>query len=611
MRLAIVTLALAILKSTVSAMYTHDPHSFAQPDSAVIRHVKLELTVDFSQKILRGNAVIGYERLKGNELVLDTRDLIIETVTDAENGRALSFRMDQPVPFLGQALHIDLPAENHPVRIAYSTTPQAAALQWLNPKQTAGGRQPFLFSQSQAILARTWAPVQDSPGIRFTYDATLHVPPGLMAVMSAENPERRAADGVYHFSMPQAIPAYLLSIAVGDFDFKPIDSRCGVYAEPVLMEKAAYEFADMPKMISAAENLYGPYAWGRYDLIVLPPSFPFGGMENPRITFATPTIIAGDRSLTSLVAHELAHSWSGNLVTNATWNDFWLNEGFTVYFENRIMESLYGKDFADMQRLLGQNDLLESVKDMGVDNADTRLKLSLEGRDPDDGVTDIAYEKGNNLLLVIEAHVGRERWDRFLEHYFQGHAFRTMDTEGFLQELRQQLFAQDQQGWDALMIDKWVYSTGLPENYVRIHSARFEKIDTTAALWKQGVEISPSQTSAWSPFEWVRFLQQLPSNAETTRLKKLAETFMLSTTGNNEIKFQWMMLRLRNQDESVFPLVSKFLNEVGRRKYVKPLFEELVSWPAGRKQAEVIFNQSKDNYHAITRQTVIDILEKQ
>ena len=430
----------------------------------------------------------------------------------------------------------------------------------------------------------------------------------MMAVMSAENPQQRSADGTYHFKMQQPIPAYLLSIAVGDFDFKPLDHRSGVYAEPSLLEKSAYEFADLPKMINAAEKLYGPYAWGRYDLIILPPSFPFGGMENPRITFATPTIIAGDRSLTTLVAHELAHSWSGNLVTNETWNDFWLNEGFTVYFENRIMEELYGKDFADMQRLLGQKDLRETIDEMGPKDPDSRLKLDLAGRDPDDGVTDIAYEKGNNLLMVIEKYIGREKFDRFLNNYFHQHAFKTMNTEKFLAELHDQLFANDEEGWHKLRITEWVYQPGLPENCITIQSTKFEYATALANEWLNGNIPQPQQTKSWSAFEWVNFIQGLPS-LNATQLKELNARYHFSTTGNNEVLFAWMMCCLKNKDNTIYPVLENFLQTVGRRKYVKPLFTELVKTTAGKKEAEKIFDSSKANYHTITRETVVDILK--
>jgi leukotriene-A4 hydrolase len=605
----LVLTAYFLLSLILSAMAQTDPHSFARPNEAVVTHLSLNLTVDFEKHQLRGTASIEYSSSAGaKELILDTRGLAIQTVTDDVSGKQILFQLKSAVPFLGQALIIPITTELGKVKIAYTTSSDAAALQWLNPEQTGGKRFPFLFSQSQAILARTWVPIQDSPGIRFTYDATLHVPAGLMAVMSAENPQARSKDGTYTFNMPQAIPAYLLSIAVGDFDFKALDQRSGVYAEPSLLEKSAYEFADLPKMITAAEQLYGPYAWGRYDLIILPPSFPFGGMENPRITFATPTIIAGDRSLTTLVAHELAHSWSGNLVTNETWNDFWLNEGFTVYFENRIMEALYGKDFADMQRLLGQVDLKETIDEMGPGNPDSRLKLDLAGRDPDDGVTDIAYEKGNNLLMVIENYTGRERFDAFLNMYFKNHAFKTTNTEAFLKELKSSLFSNDEAGWKKINVEEWVYKPGLPDNCPVIHSTKFDRAAEQAALWTGGATPSTSNTAGWSAFEWVHFIQQLPA-LNSDQLKALDRLYQFSSTGNNEILFNWMLCCIKNNDTAIYPVLEKFLNTVGRRKYVKPLFAELVKTPQGKTEATKIFASAKNNYHTITRETVMELLK--
>lgn len=571
-------------------------------------HLSLDLTVDFKRQVLEGTATCSVDVQPGStSVIFDTRDLHIASVT-VDGQPVQDFQLGDSVEYLGQALRVPVTTGKHSVSIRYSTSPQASALQWLSPQQTAGKKYPFLFTQSQAILARTWAPVQDSPGIRFTYDATLHVPDGLMAVMSAENPTARSKDGVYRFKMEQAIPAYLLALAVGDFDYHRYDDRSGVYAEPATLPMAADEFTDLPKMITAAEQLYGPYAWGRYDLIILPPSFPFGGMENPRVTFATPTIIAGDKSLTTLVAHELAHSWSGNLVTNATWNDFWLNEGFTVYFENRIMEALYGKDFADMQRRLGQDDLLETVKDLGASNSDTRLKLDLKGRDPDEGVSDIAYEKGNNLLLVIEQYTGREKWDRFLNDYFRKHAFSTMNTEAFLEELRAGLFANDPNGWDSLKIEAWVYQPGLPANMLHIESERFSKVEKVIADWKGGVAPTTEATNGWSAFEWVHFLRSLPDSLPHDDLRYLDQTFGFSRTGNNEILFSWMEYCIRDRYTAIYPALESFLNEVGRRKYVKPLFQALLQTPEGKIEAKKIYAAARPNYHYITQATVDELM---
>src|SRR6185437_10119480 len=318
--------------------------------------------------------------------------------------------LDSPIQFLGSRLNIPINDNSLNVTVFYKTGKNATALQWLNPQQTHDKTHPFLYTQSESIFARTWVPCPDGPGIRFTYTARVTVPKGLMALMSAENTQQVSDSGIYHFKMDNPIPAYLMALAVGDVAFRSIDNRTGVYAEPGMVDKVRWEFEDVGKMVSTAEKLYGPYRWGRYDVLVLPPGFPIGGMENPRLTFATPTVIAGDRSLVSLVAHELAHSWSGNLVTNATWDDFWLNEGFTDYFERRIMEALKGNDYSDMLWDLGYQDLVDNVNELGPTSKDTWLKLDLKGRDPDDGLTDIPYEKGSHFLKLIENSVGRDRF---------------------------------------------------------------------------------------------------------------------------------------------------------------------------------------------------------
>ncbi|MEM7350532.1 MAG: M1 family aminopeptidase/hydrolase, partial [Acidobacteriota bacterium] len=386
----------------------HDVHSYARPEQIIIEHLDLDLSVDFDAQTLAGRASLTVQqRTEAQHLHLDTRDLDIRAVYLDDATEPTHFELAEADPFLGQELTIDIEPTTQVVHIDYASRPEAAAVQWLDPAQTSGGEHPFLFTQSQAILARTWVPCQDSPAVRFTYEATIRVPPPLIAVMSAENPTEPSADGVYHFRMPQAIPSYLLALAVGDLAFRPLGERAGVFAEPGVVEKAAYEFAETEEMMTSVERLYGPYLWGRFDILVLPPSFPFGGMENPRLTFATPTILAGDRSLVALIAHELAHSWSGNLVTNATWNDFWLNEGFTVYLERRIMEELHGEAYATMLTALGQQDLEQQVARLADVQRDTHLFLDLAGRDPDDGMTDIAYEKGYFFLRMLEEAVGR------------------------------------------------------------------------------------------------------------------------------------------------------------------------------------------------------------
>ncbi len=587
-----------------------DIHTFAVPEDAKITHLDLKLNVDFENKMLSGVASYDIEVQNNIEKIyLDTRNLTIENVE--VDGQKAEFNLENEVENLGQKLAIPVTVQSKKVTITYKTSSDAEALQWLLPSQTAGKKSPFLFTQSQAILARTWVPVQDSPGIRFTYTAEVTVPKELMAVMSAENPQSKNESGIYNFKMEQPIPAYLLALAVGDLRFQPIGERTGVYAEPSMISKAAYEFEEMDEMLEAAEKLYGKYAWGRYDLIVLPPSFPFGGMENPRLTFATPTILAGDRSLTSLVAHELAHSWSGNLVTNATWNDFWLNEGFTVYFENRIMEEVSGKDYAEMLALISYQDLKDGVKSMteSGDIEDTKLKLDLEGRNPDDGVTSIAYDKGFYLLKLIENTVGREKFDAFLNQYFAEYAFKTTNTEDFLTYLDKNLLSQVEGSMQTINPKEWIYETGIPSNIPKIKSERYDKAIAAATEWKDGKPAAQLDVKEWTFQQWLFFLNALPNDLTSQQMGELDKAFKFSETGNNEVLGKWLVAVAHNQYEKSYPQMRKFLVNVGRRKFLSPIYSQLINNEKTLPLAKDIYKEAKPNYHFVSSSSIEKMLE--
>ena len=593
---------------------TTDPHSYADISPARVRHLHLDLTVDFASRTLAGTATWQLAQPgMAPELVLDARDLTIGRVEQlAADGTAsaAAHELGPADPTLGQSLRIKgLRDDAAAVRIHYRTAPGAAALQWLAPHQTAG-TEPFLFTQSQAILARTWLPCQDSPGIRFTYEATVRVPPHLLALMSAENPQQRNDSGRYHFRMSQPIPAYLMALAVGDLEFAPLSTRTGIYAEPATLPAATHEFVDLEKMVAAAEQLYGPYAWGRYDLLVLPPSFPFGGMENPRLTFVTPTILAGDRGLTSLVAHELAHSWSGNLVTNVTWNDFWLNEGFTVYFERRIMEQLYGRPYAQMLQALGRQGLHHTIQEIGEDSPDTHLRLHLASRDPDEGLTEIAYEKGCYLLLTLESLVGRARLDAFIKEYFARFKFQAMGTSEFIDYLRAELL-DEEPGLEArLRLGDWIDGPGLPANAPASASARFAAVDDALARLNGGApatDLAPA-TAEWSSHEWVHFLRGLPADLPTARLAELDEAFQFTDSGNAEILSAWFPHTLRAGYDAAEPALEKFLRHVGRRKFIAPLYKALLAAPGGQEKARRIYKEARPNYHSVATGTLDALL---
>jgi len=584
-----------------------DPHSFANHHEVAVKHLAWEAEIDFEKNIIRATAGLSLDRkLKSDKLILDTRSLLIESVRD-ESGTELNYSLSEEKKFLGQALEIDLLESTDTVYVEYKTTQGAEALQWLEIQQTADKTHPFLFTQSQAILARTWIPIQDGPGMRFTYSAQVTVPQGMMALMSAENPTELAEDGVYRFKMKQAIPAYLMALAVGNIQFESIGDRTGVYAEPSVLKKAVYEFGEMDEMLVAAEKLYGTYAWERYDLIVLPPSFPFGGMENPRLTFATPTILAGDRSLTSLVAHELAHSWSGNLVTNATWNDFWLNEGFTVYFERRIMEEVYGREYSEMLALLGFQDLRKTIAEFSDSPNDTKLKLDLAGRNPDDGMSDIAYEKGYVFLRFLEETVGRKNFDSFLNGYFEKHAFKVMTTEDFKDYLSEKLLDQDSSWKSAVDVDEWMYGAGLPDNAPQAKSDKFEKVEAQLERWTSGTPAAELGNLEWSSHEWLHFVRKLPSGLTAAQLGELDAAFGFTTSGNSEVLAAWFQHTIRSNYEPAWETLDSFLTNVGRRKFLTPTYRAMKE--SGQiLLAREIYSKARGNYHSVATNTIDELL---
>ena len=590
-----------------------DPHSYADPTEAVVTHLSLNITsVDFDAHVLQALATLTFDCQKADTLRLDTYGLDIQDVRATGEGfgeAVLRFAAGRQDDILGTELLI-FPEEpvtgSYTVTIWYKTSPDAKALQWLRPEQTNGKTKPFLFTQSQAILARTWIPLQDSPGIRFTYEARVQAPEGLMAVMSASNPQAVSEDSRYYFEMKQPIPSYLMALAVGDLRFQATGPRTGVYAESAILEASAWEFGETEALIQAAEALYGPYQWERYDLLVLPPSFPFGGMENPRLTFLTPTVIAGDRSLVALIAHELAHSWSGNLVTNATWNDFWINEGFTVYFENRIMEAVYGADYAAMLQSLSHSDLTAEVADF-MENApdDTKLGIDLSGRNPDDGVTTIAYDKGFHFLRLIEYTVGREAFDGFLKDYFASYTFQSMTTERFIAHLKVSLLSDAQ--WEGIGGDQWVYGTGLPANCPVVEPAFFTAVDAEAARFLSDGTL-PSETDTWNTHQWLRFFKAL-DGLQDESAHALDKAFHFTQSRNSEIFTAWAVLATQGGlvQTELDAQIERFLIRVGRRKFLSPIYQALVE--ADRKDLAIsIYQKARPGYHAVAQETLDKLL---
>jgi len=552
------------------------PHSCARPDEVSIKHLHLDLKVDFELKQLIGFATLRLERKPDSkQLMLDTNNLSISKVVSgsSDGDSELKWKLAPHVSSLGQNMTIELPDGVDEVTVFYSSSPGAEAVQWLSPEQTTDKKHPFLFTQSQAILARTWVPCQDTPAVRMTYSAKISVPADLLAVMSASNPQEKNETGVYEFEMKQPIPAF-------------------------------YEMGDTEKMITAAEKLYGPYRWDRYDIIFLPSSFPFGGMENPRLTFATPTILAGDRSLVALIAHELAHSWSGNLVTNATWDDFWLNEGFTVYFEQRIMEAIYGRKYSEMLAKLSLEGLKEEIAELKA--RDQWLKLDLKGRNPDDGMTSIAYDKGYFFLRQCEETVGRESWDAFLKGYFEKFAFKSMTTESFVDYVKANLEEADQIDFDA-----WIYGPGLPDNSPQVVTDELAKVAQASAAFAGGKSVSDLasefETASWTTHHWNHFLRTLPK-LSVTQMEQLDSEFKFTGSGNSEITHDWLLHVIGSKYQPGYQRLEEFLTGQGRRKFLQPLYEKLVQTDSGMQMATEIYAKARPGYHAVSSQTIDEIV---
>jgi leukotriene A-4 hydrolase/aminopeptidase len=603
-----------VAPSGASASEPADVHSYGRPDQVRVRHVDLDLEVDFELQRLRGQATLTVERVSKDDtlpLTLDSRNLKIDRVEHSPDGKDFHparFALGKEDEILGSPLTVSLPARVNLVRLHYATGRQASGLQWLTREMTSGKKHPFLFTQSQAIHARSWIPLQDSPGVRVTYSARVRTPKGVLAVMSATNDPRAPRTGDYRFEMKQPVPPYLIALAVGDLDFRAIGKRTGVYAEPGVVGKAAAEFSDLEKMVEAVEGLYGPYRWGRYDVLVLPPSFPYGGMENPRLTFVSPTVLAGDKSLVSLLAHELAHSWSGNLVSNATWGDFWLNEGFTVYLERRIVERVFGKRRADMEAVLGRRSLQREIAELKL--SDQVLHIDLKGRDPDDAVTDVPYEKGALFLRHLEAAFGREKLDAFLKGYFDHFAFRSITTADFAAYLEEHLLkgSPDQAG--KVPVREWLYKPGLPGTAPTFRAAALESVERQAKSWAElKVAAKDLRTADWSTQEWLHFLTVLPEKLTPARMKELDDELALTRRTNAEVLFQWLLLSVRHRYEPAYPRLAEFLSAQGRRKFLKPLYEELVKTPEGKERARRIYRQARPTYHPIAAATIDALLK--
>jgi len=603
---------------SVGDLLAQDHYSFANNEQFVTEHLHLDLAVDFDSEILLGTATLTMRREhdSADEVILDTRDLLIESVAFiAESGELIDaeHQLGETDAFLGTPLVIGIPAELQAeslfdIHIAYRTSPESTALGWLPPELTAGGGHPFLFSQSQSIHARSWVPLQDTPAVRITYSARIQTPPNLLAVMSADNDPNAERTGIYEFDMPQPIPAYLLAIAVGNLQFAEIGDDTGVYAEPELLDASAFEFADTQAMFETAEAMFGPYRWGRYDLLILPPSFPYGGMENPRLSFLTPSLLAGDRSLVSVVAHELAHSWSGNLVTNQTWRDGWLNEGWTSYLEYRLMQVIYDEERANEENLISYQELLLNFETVSPEYQALAPRIS--DMDPEEDQGTIAYHKGNLFLQYLEDKFGRETFDQFITEYFNEFAFQVITTEDFVDFLDEQLLSVHDGVVNRAQVEQWMYEPGLPVDALLPTSENLDQAAELAALWSKGeIDASELPVSNWSPQATIHFINSLDANLSTEKLIEIDTALGLSETRNAEIGRTWFIQVAQRQHRPAYEHLAAHLLRFGRTRLVRPVYLALAENGSDFGLAIELFNAARGEYHPLTNASIERMLE--
>jgi len=585
-----------------------DPFSFSNPGEIIVKHVSLHLDVDFGARTLEGSATLHVRNLTGTEeLLLDTHGLTIHRVF-LDDGTEASHDLLATNLILGTPLRVIVRPDTQWVRIEYETSPDASGLHWMTPVQ-AQQAAPYLYSQNETIAARSWIPVQDSPSVRMTWDATIRVPPGYLALMSAENPTATSPDGVYTFETGLPIPAYLQSLAVSELEFRAIDAKSGVYAVPHRIDAAHAELQIVPRMMAAADAICGPYRWGRYDVLIMPPSYHVGGMEHPRLTFANPSFVSGDGSLVKLIAHELAHSWSGNQVTTATWNDIWINEGLTVYLELRIMEAVFGSDYEEM---LAENSLraVEQYVEADPDHPDTRMHGDFSGRHPNEGFSRISYDKGGSFWRMLEAGVGRAAVDRFLKIYFSRHAFEWMDADALVDLIRDELLSGDTQLEQQLRIHEWVYETGLPSNRQVVDSVRFNRVDVERSRFAAGTRAGLLDTRDWSPHEYIYFFWYASGQSMNGRMGEVEDAWDLDDTTNLSLLSTWSHWVAGMGHLPSFPAMERYLGTVGAGGGLVGVYSLLDNNGNGPR-ARNIYRGLRPRYHPYAQAAIDRLLELQ
>jgi len=563
----------------------------------IIKQTKIEANfdVDFDKKAIHGKVKSYFTAIKDGEvIVLDSRALKINSIIDSDTGEELEFIIDKQYDLDANGVPLKIYKEyskgdNVIILINYDTTDEGSAVQFLDKEQTTGKQYPYMFTQCESILCRELLPIQDTPAVKITTSIGITVPKPLFALNSGiyQNKIDNGNSTTYFYEQKIPIPSYLIALAAGAIEERVISDRCKVYGEKELVDLAAEEFDGIENYIQLAEAYISPYVWGEYNLLILPSSFPFGGMENPTLTFVTPSLLAGDKSLANVVAHEISHSWSGNLVTMDSWTDFWLNEGFTMFIQRKIFEKTDDLDLAKLDAMVLYDTLSEDIQRFGESKSFSSLRPYLVGRHADDCFSEVPYEKGYNFLFYLESIVNKESdtdlFRKILRQYFAKFAYKSINTDDFINFFTETIKTElpsDNATRVLEQIDwvKWIDAPGYPpvqNNFTNKYANEAE--DYVNEFYKNNFTDKFIDTfKAWHTLVKQYFLNKLKETEkelEDEQLNFLSNKLNLKEGYNAEVNFGYFMVVLLHGkviEEDVKNALITFLGKFGRLKYLRP-----------------------------------------